>query len=85
MKTEKVNSDVCTAKRLGNLAQGCRVTRLPWDRIVGEISTPKGLRLPRLRIPTQPRWGGIAIVRSVTQGSREARQPWAKLPNRFAV
>src|SRR6266404_1641287 len=28
---------------------------------------------------------GVAIVRPFTQGSREARQPWAVLRNRFAV
>ena len=28
---------------------------------------------------------GLGIDYSLTQGSREARQPWAKLRNRFAV
>jgi len=33
-----------TAKRLRNLAQGCRVARLPWDRIVKGAPTLKGSR-----------------------------------------
>ena len=85
---------ICTAKRLGNLAQGCRAARLPWvtDRTV---STPTGLRqlLDEVIVLSlcsiyagekQPRWGcATATIRS--QGSRAARQPWAKLYNRFAV
>jgi hypothetical protein len=34
---------------------------------------------------TQPRWGCCYHFLPVTQGSREARQPWALLLNRFAV
>src|SRR6266550_3180373 len=37
----KSKLDVCTAKRLCNLAQGCRVARLPWDRIGEATPTPK--------------------------------------------
>jgi hypothetical protein len=44
-----------------------------------------GLSPPLFDIPTQPRWGAITIVKPVTQGSRAARQPRAKLYNRFAV
>jgi len=33
---------------------------------------------------TQPRWGWVSM-QTVSQGSREARQPWAMLRNRFAV
>ncbi len=34
--------------------------------------------------PPQPRWG-ISNLRFLSQGSREARQPWALFGNRFAV
>src|SRR6266852_8662527 len=33
---------VCTAKRLCNLAQGWRVARLPWDRMVVEVPHRRG-------------------------------------------
>ena len=34
--------------------------------------------------PTQPRWG-LRAFDQLTQGNREARQPWAPFLNRFAV
>jgi hypothetical protein len=36
-------SGIPTAKRFNNLAQGCRVTRPPWEKNHGTNSTPKGL------------------------------------------
>jgi len=42
------NADA-TAKRLCNLAQGCRAARLPWDTGL-TIATPTGLRLLHNRI-----------------------------------
>ena len=74
----------CTAKRLRNLAQGCRVALLPWDRIVEEGPTPKRLR----PLPIENRHNPVGVspcLDPFTQGSRAARQPWAKLRNRFAV
>ena len=41
-----------------------------------------GLRLNRLRDATPL---GLGTLELLSQGSREARQPWALLLNRFAV
>src|SRR6185436_12857867 len=32
----------CTAKRLRNLAEGCRVARLPWDECVKRLQPQRG-------------------------------------------
>ena len=46
-----------TAKRLSAKAQGCRVSRLPWDQVVDAGPTPTGSGLlSKLNIPvTRPR------------------------------
>ncbi len=83
-----------TAKRLRNRAQGCRGLRLPWEPSLDEPATPSG-------VVTTLRCQGAVAVRVLgnrrnpvevinpflilSQGSREAQQPWAVLPNRFAV
>jgi hypothetical protein len=38
----KSRGSVLTAKRLPNLAQGCRVVRLPWDPTVEEAQPQRG-------------------------------------------
>ena len=90
-----------TAKRLRNTAQGCRVSQLPWVNVHKDANpnggcvnifavqlleyerTPPDRDVSYLR-QTQPLRGWLT-VRHVTQGSREARQPWAVWHNRFAV
>jgi hypothetical protein len=72
----------CTPKELRLIAQGCRASRLPWVDGVEFSFTPTGLRPAACK--TQPRWGRPRIA-CCSQGSREARQPWAMRRNRFAV
>jgi hypothetical protein len=73
-----------TAKRLHNLTQGCRASRLPWDASGVIMRNPNGV----MAIVCENRHNPVGVDllrRCVPQGSREARQPWAKLRNRFAV
>ena len=78
---------IATAKRLHNKARDCRASRLPRGSSETRTATLKGLRqswLRRvLRIGTTPL--GLASIFLRSQRSREARQPWAALHNRFAL
>src|SRR5213593_1058861 len=75
-----------------NSAQGCCASQLPWDRVNKRAATLKGVAdlLQRtlaghnaLSRETDATPWGLRFKRPFAQGSRDARQPWAELRNRF--
>ena len=78
---------IATAKRLHHKAQGCRTGRLPWGSSETPTATLKGLRQSWLRrvLRIGTTLLGLESIFLRSQPSREARQRWAALQNRFAV
>ncbi len=75
-----------TAKRLRNKAQGCRASRLPWGYREVPSNPIRGCVLSAIIREADATPVGVVVSPNlISQGSREARQPWASLRNRFAV
>ncbi len=70
------------------LIQGCRASRLPWEEKMKRDGNPNGvMSICNRNIEQDGRnpVGVMSVPSRGSQGSREARQPWAVWSNRFAV